>query len=88
MQGPILSFELNQEDSKYNALVRVNEMLRIITFSRKMNELRVISQLICDIVTFVFNNALISAVKLILEDHNTYCVLYNFAKSNAIFVLS
>ena len=73
-QGPMISSELNQEESKYSALMKINEMLKIITLSRKQNELKIISQLLGDIIGFVFNNCLINIVKIIMDDNNTYCV--------------
>lgn len=75
-QGPMISYELNQEESKYSALVKINEMLRILTISRKQNELKIISQLLGDIISFVFNNSLINVVKIIMDDSNTYCVIF------------
>ena len=75
-QGPMISYELNQEESKYSALMKINEMLKIMTISRKQNELKIISQLLGDIIGFVFNNCLINIVKIIMDDNNTYCVTF------------
>ena len=89
-QRPIISYELNQEDTKYSALMKINDMMKIITFSRKQNEFKLISQLISDVVDFIFTSAIIPIIKTIMDDSNNYCVIISkaFLKRSCIALYS
>lgn len=74
LQAPIITYELNQEDTKFSALTKICDMLKIITFSRKQNELKLISQLLSETVNFILNNGIINIMEIILADQNNFCV--------------
>lgn len=76
MQAPIITYELNQDDTKFSALTKICDMLKIITFSRKQNELKLISQLLSETLNFILNNAIINIMEIILSDQNNFCVKY------------
>lgn len=78
---------MNQEDTKYEALTKIYDMIKIITISRKQNELKLVSQLILDIVMFIFGNAIINIVKIIMDDNNNYCVIYFHIFKKYVFKL-